>query len=496
MMPAQFGWRPWSDAAVTAAMTAMVLGIATLIEFTGGLPSQLAHLYYIPVVASALLAPRRLSLGVALLASVAVSPLMDVAHRAWGLGAYYADPSPWNVTSSGWIVRPLAFVVINLLAGETVKQHAARLAESRQSAARGDELSILSHIDRMILNGASEHASIIQIARLVALLTGAQVAAVVLPDREGKRIQVFNGYVLDASESSDIVSEIPLGEGVSGTALQSGRSSTSRNVFCDSRYQRLADVARRAGYVSAAAAPITLDQEVIGALVVGYGEERDFTEDELVRLERLAGQAAIAIGHARQREGLEELARETALALASAIESRDAHTGHHCIRLAEYAGAVAQRLGLSDKEVQSIRLGAALHDIGKISVPDSILLKPGALTDDEYDVMKQHGRIGAEICRRISLGSGLDEIVAHHHEHYDGSGYPDGLAGEEIPLGARIVAVVDAFDAMTTDRPYRPAMSSEEAVAILHAGAGAQWDAGIIECFLATLDARDDRLAA
>lgn len=495
-MPTPLGRRPSSDAAVAAAMTATVLGVAILIEFTGGLPSQLAHLYYIPVVASALLAPRRLSFGVALLAAVAVSPLTDVAHRALGQDVYYADPSPWNMSSSGWIVRPLAFFVISLLAGEIVKQHAARLAESRRSAARGDELSILSHIDRMILSGASEHASIMQIARLVALLTGAQVAAVVMPDEEGKHIQVFNGHVSDATDSSDIVSEAPLDEGVSGTALQSGQSSTSRNVFRDPRYKGLADVARRAGYVSAAAAPITLEQEVIGALVVGYSEERDFTEDELARLERLAGQAAIAIGHARQREGLEELARETALALASAIESRDAHTGQHCTRLAEYAGTVAQGLGLSDNDVRSIRLAAALHDIGKISVPDSILLKPGALTEDEYDVMKKHGRIGAEICRRISLDSGLDEIVAHHHEHYDGSGYPDGLAGEEIPLGARIVAVVDAFDAMTTDRPYRSAMSSEDAVAILRAGAGAQWDARIVECFLASLDARDERLAA
>lgn len=474
-----------------------VLGVVALIEVTGGLPSQLAHLYYLPVVAGALLLPRRLSLVVALMAGAAVSPLPDLAHWALGRDFYYDDPSPWNLGSSGWIVRPIAFLAINLVASAYRHEQSVRLAVSTLSEARAEELNILGEIDKMVLKGASERASINQIARLVAVLTGAKLAQVVLAtDAAGQSVLVAYGSRSDPSAPPLTDQVIPAGEGVSGAAAETRQTSTSRNVFSDARYQRLAEVARRAGYVSAAAAAMVLDGVVIGALMIGYGDEREFTVDELATLERLAAQAAVAIGHARQRKNLEELAHETALALASAIESRDPYTGHHCARLAEYAELVAEHLRLDAATVQAIRLGAALHDIGKVSVPDSILLKPGPLTDEEFDCLKQHCRTGADICRRISLVNGLNDIVEHHHERYDGAGYPDGLAGESIPLGARIVAVVDAYDAMTTDRPYRTRRSHEEAATVLREGAGTQWDPRVVAHFLAALPAQQTSLAA
>jgi putative two-component system response regulator len=148
-------------------------------------------------------------------------------------------------------------------------------------------------------------------------------------------------------------------------------------------------------------------------------------------------------------------------------------------------------LALPPKEIEVIRLGAALHDMGKIVVPDSILKKPGKLTPDEYTIIKQHCYSGGQICKRVGFLMNAYPVVYHHHERWDGKGYPDGLGAERIPLGARIVAVVDAFDAMTSDRPYRNAMPLEEAVSILKDGSGKQWDPRVVRTLLETAEIQD-----
>ena len=188
---------------------------------------------------------------------------------------------------------------------------------------------------------------------------------------------------------------------------------------------------------------------------------------------------------------MRRLAFETALALTEAIESRDPYTGDHCRRLAEYGGIIAGKLALPPKEIEVIRLGAALHDMGKIVVPDSILKKPGKLTPEEYTIIKQHCYSGGQICKRVGFLMNAYPVVYHHHERWDGKGYPDGLGAERIPLGARIVAVVDAFDAMTSDRPYRNAMPLEEAVSILKDGSGKQWDPRVVRTLLDTAEIQD-----
>ena len=143
-----------------------------------------------------------------------------------------------------------------------------------------------------------------------------------------------------------------------------------------------------------------------------------------------------------------------------------------------------------------IKLGAALHDVGKIVVPDSILMKPGKLTPEEYAKIKQHCYFGGQICKKVPFLRSVHDIVYHHHEFYDGRGYPDGIAGEAIPLGSRIVSVVDAFDAMTSDRPYRAARSRNEAFDVLQNGAGTQWDPEIVRCFLDGIKGDFERLKA
>ncbi len=175
--------------------------------------------------------------------------------------------------------------------------------------------------------------------------------------------------------------------------------------------------------------------------------------------------------------------------MADAVDLRDPYTGGHSRRVTEYSAAILRELGLTGPEVDLIVAAARVHDIGKIGIPDAVLNKPGRLTDEERAVMETHPVHGEVLLRRHrDFARGL-EIVRHHHESWDGTGYPDGLAGATIPFGARVVAVADGFDAMTSDRPYRKGMPVEKAATILRQGRGTQWDAAIVDAFLRTLPA-------
>jgi putative nucleotidyltransferase with HDIG domain len=176
--------------------------------------------------------------------------------------------------------------------------------------------------------------------------------------------------------------------------------------------------------------------------------------------------------------------REAVRSLAEIVDHRDASTYHHSERVAQNAVRLARVLGLPETEVELIEQAAAVHDLGKIGIPDRVLLKPGRLNKGEMDTMRQHTEMGSEILTGFRLFRPGTDIVRHHHERWDGAGYPDGLAGEAIPLGARVIAVVDSFDAMTSDRPYRRALSRRESLARIADGAGTQWDPRIVPAFL------------
>lgn len=176
---------------------------------------------------------------------------------------------------------------------------------------------------------------------------------------------------------------------------------------------------------------------------------------------------------------------ETLEALAGSLELREPYTSGHSQRVRTYTVLLARQLGIRDKdELRLISNGAMFHDIGKIGVPDAILLKPAALTPEEESLLRRHPEMGAELVGRVRFLRESRDLVLSHHERYDGTGYPHGRRAMEIPLGARIFAVADAFDAMTTDRPYRKALSFEEAVARIQEGRGAQFDPAVVDAFL------------
>jgi putative two-component system response regulator len=181
--------------------------------------------------------------------------------------------------------------------------------------------------------------------------------------------------------------------------------------------------------------------------------------------------------------------------MARWVEVKDPYTEGHLKRIAGYGAVVAEALGLGPDDVRTVRFAGILHDIGKIGVRESILSKPGKLDSKEQEELRRHAEYGAEIVAPMRFANEVAPIILSHHEHWDGRGYPRGLAGEAIPVGARIIAVVDAWDAMTTDRPYRPSLGETEALRRLRNGAGNQWDPKVVETFVALLQAGRLRVA-
>jgi len=226
--------------------------------------------------------------------------------------------------------------------------------------------------------------------------------------------------------------------------------------------------------------------DVVAGLDAGADDflAKPFHEAELLARLRSARRLALVVAEMESAQGV-------VAALANAVEAKDSMTEHHCQRLAGLAHLLATAAELDPVTIKGVVFGALLHDIGKIGVSDLILKKPGALTDDEWIEMRRHPIIGEQICRPLASSREFAPIVRHHHERWDGAGYPDRLKGPEIPIGARIVGLVDAYDAIIHERPYREGRTTEDAMAEIGAETGRQFDPDLVERF-ATIVERND----
>ncbi len=256
--------------------------------------------------------------------------------------------------------------------------------------------------------------------------------------------------------------------------------------------------------------PLTYEGRATAWVSCYYDDPHFWSKPEKEVFQTFTWQAASALENARLYEGqvertlelealhhnLEEAYIQMVLALARATDAKDAYTGDHSERLAALADGVARALGLSEEEVKNIRWAALLHDIGKIGSPDDILCKPGPLTEQEWAVMRQHPVVGEEILLPVERMRGVAKIVRHHQEKWDGTGYPDGLRGEAIPLGARILAVVDAYSAISDERPYKNPSPQAEAESEIKCCAGTQFDPRIVEAFCRLLHRDAQELGA
>jgi len=239
-----------------------------------------------------------------------------------------------------------------------------------------------------------------------------------------------------------------------------------------------------------------LTQEITRLRAELARRERDAADNEL-QLERYAADLRETFKEERARS--QQLARSytaTVRALSNAVEARDAYTSKHAERVAAYGFEIARALGIPRPQAPELEFGFLLHDIGKLAVPDAILYKPSELTREERAVMAKHPEFGYQILSEIEFLAEAALVVRHHHERWDGTGYPDGLAGEEIPVPARVFAVADVLDALTTDRPYRPASALSEAREMISAQAGAHFDPRVVDAFNSIDDDTIKRIGA
>lgn len=293
-------------------------------------------------------------------------------------------------------------------------------------------------------------------------------------------------------------SRIRVGEGLAGRAVLEKQILWLENAEEDPIRGRLMS---SEGFKSYVVAPLISKGKVLGVLEVFKGSTLDINEEWLQFLETLAGQLAIAIDNVELLKSLEttnikliQAYEATIESLAKVLELRDRETEGHCERVTELTVKIARKLGIEGESLVHIRRGALLHDIGKLAIPDSILFKPGELTEEEWEIMRRHPVYAYELLSKIEYLRPALEIPYYHHERWDGSGYPLGLKGEEIPLSARIFAVVDVYDALIHDRPYRKAWSKSEAIDYIKKESGRLFDPKVVRAFLEILKEEENNV--
>lgn len=358
-----------------------------------------------------------------------------------------------------------------------------RGSESERIGERAKRLVLLSKLGR-ILNSTLDHQEVRRRAIEAATqLMNAEVGSLLLIDEENR--QLYFEVALGDKEETVKKITLSMGEGIAGWVAKTGKPLIVNAPERDPRFFRGVDERTEFKTRNIICVPVKVKEKVIGVLeTINKKKGEGFDRGDLSLFASLADQVAIALDNARLYHELEEMFFQTAESLADAIEKRDPYTGGHTQRVTSYSLAIARHLQLKPTEKRCLKIAAVLHDIGKIGIEDHILRKPEPLNPEEYNTIKGHARMGAEILEHIRQLRDIVPGVKYHHEQMNGRGYPDGLKGEETPMIAKIVAVTDTYDAMTTDRPYRKALTKETAIGELKKCSGIQFDQEVVEAFI------------
>jgi len=397
------------------------------------------------------------------------------AARAYGDGA---GPAAFDMRRRDEIGELAG--TLSAMAGELERRKAE--TESRLAT-----MEAMNRIDKAVLTTSSRSELLSSVAAIIDGILGADVAAIALrePERGGWSIGAlslasggvaptdigFSPFVPDATlgaaglERFTGYSEFPLRN--AGPVLASVASD-----LIDSTTGVIVSV------------PLRVDGVLLGALIVASGEVEGLSDDERRTVTMLADQAAVALRSILERESREDNFIGIIRSLTRAIDAKSKWTSGHSERVSDGAVALASALGLQAADVASLRIAANLHDVGKIGVAEAILDKPGRLTPEEFEQIRSHPAVGAAMLEGIRSFKEIVPAVLRHHERWNGTGYPDGLAGEDIPLAARIIAVADVWDAIRDDRPYRAGMPLDEAIRFMRDGAGTMFDPRIVDVFL------------
>ena len=334
--------------------------------------------------------------------------------------------------------------------------------KTKQTKVNTTKLNLLDKIGRKIGTVKKSDTLIASITQMTRYALNASASSLLLLNETNQNLvfKYADGPVGKQLRSLQIDGQ----SGIAGWVVQNGRPLVINDVDRDRRFNRHVDEV--SGFVtkSIICAPLIVHGEIIGVIeVLNKLDKTNFNEQDLQTLTGVATTAALAIENLRLNESIQESYKETVNALVSLVDAKETNGGGHSKRVAEYALMGATQLLLSEEEKQTIEHAAILHDIGKLGIPDSILNKSDALTNEEWEIIREHPVIGYNILKKIPLLGDVSRLILYHHERYDGKGYPHGLKEENIPIGSRLIAVADAFDHMATNRAYRNALGKEYA---------------------------------
>ena len=386
--------------------------------------------------------------------------------------------------------QPLLFylvavvVVMSSLTMKLLGRTARQLRRANRALReRVDHLATLEQASHDIGLVVDTHELFARVARYCAPIIDTSNMRIALHARE--RQQVTVEYFVQEWEEQEPI-QFPMGRGLTSHVL------ATKRTLCLSDFEReVAALGIEPLYEGFQArswlgVPMIAEGEALGMMMFQSRKPRAFSKTQQAVLETLAGQIAMAIKNAQLHEGLRESILRTIIFIAKVLDAKDPYTHGHSQRVAKYAYHLGKELDVRGKSLELLRLAGLLHDIGKITISDRILYKPGPLTSQEFTVMKTHPMKGAELLANLAI-EGIQDVVAgvrHHHESFDGQGYPKGLRGEAIPLAARVVMVADTLDSMLTDRPYRRSCSLKDTTRELQKHAGAQFDPAVIDAYL------------
>lgn len=335
-----------------------------------------------------------------------------------------------------------------------------------------------------LVNSTLDLSTILEMLMTLAnQLINTEASSILLMDEEKGQLYFAAATGIKKEEIKKVY--LDKGEGIAGWVAEHGEPLHIADVSKDERFTKKVD--QILGFItrSILAVPLKIEDKLIGvAEVVNKKDGREFSPEDIELLESLSTAGALAIQKARLYQDLSDLFISAVRAIADAIEAKDPYTRGHCERMRRFSLIIAEGLNLPEKEKKDLELSALLHDVGKIGIPETILLKDGKPTPDEWNIIKKHPIIGVEILKEIKQLHSVLPGVKYHHERYDGKGYPNGLTGENIPLIARILAVTDSYDAMTSNRPYRKALPEAIAQEELLRLKGQQFDPQCVDIFL------------
>jgi response regulator RpfG family c-di-GMP phosphodiesterase len=384
--------------------------------------------------------------------------------------------------ASDFLIKPFEFDKLILVMMRVVRERGLLIEKQKYLDTLEDKKKI-ELLNRELQKKIQELTTMYQISNKFNSLN-------ILDDVYDRMIQIINevmdgrscGYYIVDTENNELMlyKELTNGNGASNNSRLAISDELLKESFSTKRYHSKDDKVFL---------PLVIKGEYIGFVVVNSkgknGRHRStFSDSDIFFLKLITEKASTQIENRMLYESLFEGVLHTLTSLITAINKRDLYTEDHCKRVTKTSLALGEMLGLNSYEKDVLRVVGPVHDVGKIGIPDAILLKPGKLTDDEYAIIKAHSVYGEEIMNRFEILSHEAKMIRHHHERYDGRGYPDSIAENEIPRGARIIAVCDTYDAMVTNRPYRNALGKEEAVNEIIRCEGSQFDPEIAECFV------------